>query len=307
MRELARVVKPGGRIASLEFGVPQSRAAARAVARATRASGCRCSAGSSRASGPRSAASSGRASRSFYARYPLGRQLVRWRERASSTVRVRRMSFGGGRRDERGEAWRRRRVSSSTGRRSTPCAPAAGATSSRSCTRRTRPGTSATSRWARPPRPRSYAGRLGAALAAFFLAVGVSAHALDELHGRPLRTRLCRPDADRARRRRAGRRRGDRRRRRSSSSRRCWSPFVVAGAFLVARLQPRARRRPLPHRRLVRRSRGARSRPSRATSSTRSRSGRAGVLVAARVLRAERRPAPAEHAGARAAAAHGRR
>jgi hypothetical protein len=32
--------------------------------------------------------------------------------------------------------------------------------------------------------------RLGAALGAFFLAVGVAAHALDELQGRPLRTRL---------------------------------------------------------------------------------------------------------------------
>jgi hypothetical protein len=35
--------------------------------------------------------------------------------------------------------------------------------------------------------------RLIATLAAFFLAVGVSAHALDELHGRPLRTRISRP------------------------------------------------------------------------------------------------------------------
>jgi hypothetical protein len=34
--------------------------------------------------------------------------------------------------------------------------------------------------------------RLAAALGAFFLAVGVSAHALDELNGRPLRTRLSR-------------------------------------------------------------------------------------------------------------------
>ncbi len=33
-------------------------------------------------------------------------------------------------------------------------------------------------------------GRLGATAAAFFLAVGVGAHALDELQGRPLRTRL---------------------------------------------------------------------------------------------------------------------
>jgi len=38
--------------------------------------------------------------------------------------------------------------------------------------------------------PTVHADRLGAALAAFFLAVGVAAHALDELHGRPLKTRL---------------------------------------------------------------------------------------------------------------------
>lgn len=40
--------------------------------------------------------------------------------------------------------------------------------------------------------PEIHAGRLGAALAAFFLAVGVGAHSLDELHGRPLGTRLSR-------------------------------------------------------------------------------------------------------------------
>jgi hypothetical protein len=38
--------------------------------------------------------------------------------------------------------------------------------------------------------PTLHAGRLGAALGAFFLAVGVSAHALDELSGRPLKTKL---------------------------------------------------------------------------------------------------------------------
>ena len=38
--------------------------------------------------------------------------------------------------------------------------------------------------------PTLHAGRLGAALVAFFLAVGVSAHALDELAGRPLKTAL---------------------------------------------------------------------------------------------------------------------
>ncbi|MQA75459.1 MAG: hypothetical protein GEU88_14140 [Solirubrobacterales bacterium] len=41
--------------------------------------------------------------------------------------------------------------------------------------------------------PQVHADRLFAALAAFFLAVGVSAHALDELSGRPLGTRLSNP------------------------------------------------------------------------------------------------------------------
>lgn len=40
--------------------------------------------------------------------------------------------------------------------------------------------------------PKVYPGRLGATLGAFALAVGVSAHALDELQGRPLNTRLSR-------------------------------------------------------------------------------------------------------------------
>jgi uncharacterized protein YunC (DUF1805 family) len=40
--------------------------------------------------------------------------------------------------------------------------------------------------------PKLYPVRLGAALAAFFLAVGISAHALDELNGRPLKTSLGR-------------------------------------------------------------------------------------------------------------------
>src|SRR5579875_2685172 len=40
--------------------------------------------------------------------------------------------------------------------------------------------------------PHVYPLRLGATLGAFFLAVGVSAHALDELNGRPLKTQLSR-------------------------------------------------------------------------------------------------------------------
>ena len=45
------------------------------------------------------------------------------------------------------------------------------------------------SRWAAAA-PHVHAGRVVATLVAFFLAVGVGAHALDELHGRPLSTRL---------------------------------------------------------------------------------------------------------------------
>src|SRR2546423_15111138 len=40
--------------------------------------------------------------------------------------------------------------------------------------------------------PHVHAGRLWWTLAAFFCAVGIGAHALDELNGRPLRTRLSR-------------------------------------------------------------------------------------------------------------------
>jgi hypothetical protein len=40
--------------------------------------------------------------------------------------------------------------------------------------------------------PTLYEGRLAAAAAAFFLALGISAHAIDELNGRPLQTRIPR-------------------------------------------------------------------------------------------------------------------
>src|SRR5207249_319999 len=38
--------------------------------------------------------------------------------------------------------------------------------------------------------PHFYSDRFGAAIAAFFLALGIGAHALDELQGRPLQTRI---------------------------------------------------------------------------------------------------------------------
>ena len=41
--------------------------------------------------------------------------------------------------------------------------------------------------------PQFHADRLGAAAAAFFLALGIGAHALDELRGRPLATRIAEP------------------------------------------------------------------------------------------------------------------
>ena len=95
---------------------------------------------------------------------------------------------------------------------------------------------------------RSTLGRLGWALGAFFLAVGVAAHALDELHGRPLRTRAVRPHADRARGASASAapaRSGSPAR---SPSRATLVPFVAARRVPGARLRPGAVRRPLPRR-----------------------------------------------------------
>ena len=87
--------------------------------------------------------------------------------------------------------------------RSTRSRRAAGATTGRCCTPRTRCGTCRTSRSAPRSRPSFRCGGGSRPLLAFFLAMGVAAHALDELHGRPLRTRIPRRRADGARRGRA--------------------------------------------------------------------------------------------------------
>jgi demethylmenaquinone methyltransferase/2-methoxy-6-polyprenyl-1,4-benzoquinol methylase len=95
VRELARVIRPGGRIASLEFGLPPwppARVAwrlytrvglpvlGRLVSREWGAVG--------RFLGPSIAG--------FYARHPLERIVSYWRAAGLEDVRVRRMSLGGG-------------------------------------------------------------------------------------------------------------------------------------------------------------------------------------------------------------------
>ena len=95
LRELARVVRRGGPVASLEFGIPEGRlpraawelyvrvvlpAAGAAVSPAWREVGRFL----------------GNSIRSFYAQLPLDRQLELWRNAGFEDLRVRRLSFGGG-------------------------------------------------------------------------------------------------------------------------------------------------------------------------------------------------------------------
>jgi demethylmenaquinone methyltransferase / 2-methoxy-6-polyprenyl-1,4-benzoquinol methylase len=93
--ELARVLRPGGRVSSLEFGVPPW-APARAAWRFYTAVGLpvlgrvvsREWAEVGRFLGP--------SIRGYYARHPLERIVGYWRAAGLSEVRVRRMSLGGG-------------------------------------------------------------------------------------------------------------------------------------------------------------------------------------------------------------------
>jgi demethylmenaquinone methyltransferase / 2-methoxy-6-polyprenyl-1,4-benzoquinol methylase len=95
MRELARVLRPGGRIASLEFGVP-ARAVPRAAWRLYTAVGLpvlgrlysREWYEVGRFLGPSIAG--------FYARHPLPAIVGYWQRAGLRDVRVRRMSLGGG-------------------------------------------------------------------------------------------------------------------------------------------------------------------------------------------------------------------
>ena len=97
LRELARVVRPGGTLASMEFGVPPW-----APARARVAALHRGAAAGGRAGGGRAALVARRAlpapaaSPDLYDRHPLPALLDLYRAAGLEDLRVRRLSFGGG-------------------------------------------------------------------------------------------------------------------------------------------------------------------------------------------------------------------
>jgi demethylmenaquinone methyltransferase/2-methoxy-6-polyprenyl-1,4-benzoquinol methylase len=94
LRELARVVRPGGSIASLEFGVPRGlwRPLWEAYVRAVLpAAGRLISPGWTRVGD-----FLGGSIRDFYAVWPEEKLLCAWRDAGVEDVRLRRMSLGGG-------------------------------------------------------------------------------------------------------------------------------------------------------------------------------------------------------------------
>jgi demethylmenaquinone methyltransferase / 2-methoxy-6-polyprenyl-1,4-benzoquinol methylase len=95
MRELARVVRPGARVASLEFGVPPW-APARAAWRFYTAVGLPSLGRLASREWAEVGRFLGPSIRGFYARHPLERIVGYWREAGLEDVQVRRMSLGGG-------------------------------------------------------------------------------------------------------------------------------------------------------------------------------------------------------------------
>ena len=94
LAELARVVRPGGTVASLEFGVPQG--AARPLWEAYVRAELPLAGRAVRRGWPAVGDFLGGSIREFWARYPLARQLDWWHTAGLRRIGVKRLSLGGG-------------------------------------------------------------------------------------------------------------------------------------------------------------------------------------------------------------------
>jgi demethylmenaquinone methyltransferase/2-methoxy-6-polyprenyl-1,4-benzoquinol methylase len=206
MRELARVVKPGGRVAMVEFGLP--RGLWRPLWWLYTRVGLRLGGRIFSAKWSAVGAFLGPSIERFYARHPLSAVERYWHEAGLSDVRTRRMSLGGGVVISATKVG----VPPSAARLEPPDSPTPA-----SLAAATLPPAFYAARaggwrdywtllhppytiWhlsyvllgaaiAPSPDPKIVAG----ALVAFGLAVGVASHAYDELQGRPLRTQIPSP------------------------------------------------------------------------------------------------------------------
>jgi demethylmenaquinone methyltransferase/2-methoxy-6-polyprenyl-1,4-benzoquinol methylase len=95
VRELARVVRPGGRVASLEFGVPPW-PPARAAWRLYTAVGLPTLGRLASREWAQVGRFLGPSIRGFYERHPIDQLVSYWQQAGLEDVRVRRMSVGGG-------------------------------------------------------------------------------------------------------------------------------------------------------------------------------------------------------------------